>query len=186
MKSFCTWVCVARFIHVEERSLGRGEGDWDATECRDYLEMTALTWLSVLPICLSMLLTQAREELSRPASLTKQIDGQTRDTAGQLESGQTPKSRRNWHAPKQAHWGWQMAWARHSNGNVCVHPSGCYCFLSPQEFINPVPMSAENDLQLKTLSHCAEATWMHEWINPCSKLIEISRKHSLHQLGLCC
>lgn len=67
--------------------------------------MTALTWLSVLPICLSMLLTQAREELSRPASLTKQIDCQTRDTVGQLESGQTPKSHKNWHAPKQAHWG---------------------------------------------------------------------------------
>ena len=41
MKSFCTRVCVARFIHVEERSLGRGEENWDAVECRDHLEMIA-------------------------------------------------------------------------------------------------------------------------------------------------
>lgn len=26
---------------MEERSLGRGEGDWDAAECRDYLEVIA-------------------------------------------------------------------------------------------------------------------------------------------------
>lgn len=93
-----------RLIHLAERSrAGRGGGarHLEAVECQDYLEMTALTWLSeTLVICLSTSLTQTREELSEPALLTKQIDCRPRDTAGQPESGCTPKSLRGWHAPK--------------------------------------------------------------------------------------
>lgn len=93
-----------RLIPLEESSrAGRGGGarHLEAVECQDYLEMTALTWLSeTLAICLSTSLTQAREELSKPGLLTKQTDCWPRDTAGQPESGRTPKSLRDWRAPK--------------------------------------------------------------------------------------